>query len=157
MISVDRYVRRNIKRFKTPVPIKGFAPILGKEPKVCQTAHEAVQCIKSHDRVFIHEVVHSPHDLIKALSERRFELEGVETTGIFPTGIECLEEDTPEHRKAFTGNCQFIGAPSRKSLLRKPPHDCFLPMFLHEVPQHNRSPNFPIDVALMTLSPPNEH
>jgi acyl-CoA hydrolase len=30
-------------------------------------------------------------------------------------------------------------------------------MFLHEVPQHLRSPDFPIDVALLSLSPPNRH
>jgi len=136
--------------------LKGYDPIPNKEPVVCKTALEAVQCIKSYNRVFVHEIVASPYPLINALESRAAELEHVETTGIFPTGIECLEKDDELHKKAFVSNVHFCGPPSRKGIYRKSPHTCYVPMFLNEVGQHLRSPDYPIDVAIMTLTPPDK-
>jgi len=146
-----------MRRQRIRTPLKGFDPIPHHEPVVCKTALEAVQCIKSHDRVLIHEIAASPYPLIKALESRAHELEHVETTGIFPTGNECLDKDDELHKKAFVSNIHFAGPPSRKALFRKNPHVCYIPMFLNEVAQHLRSPDFPIDVALMTLTPPDKN
>ena len=148
--------RFGIRRNRSQIPLKGLDPIPGHEPKVCKSALEAVQVIKSRDRVFLHEIAAAPIDLINALATRAPELERVETTGIFPFGIEVLERDEDVYKKAFVANPQFCGPPSRKAICRPRPHTCYVPINLSEVGSMLRSPDYPIDVALLTLSPPNK-
>ena len=156
MLSTFSRTFKRIRRNRKQIPLQGFDPIPNHEPKVCKTALEAVQCIKSRDRVFLHEIAASPMELIKALASRAPELEHVETTGIFPFGIEVLERDEEVYKKAFVSNPQFCGPPSRKGICRPRPHTCYVPINLSEVGSMLRSPDYPIDVALLTLSPPNK-
>jgi acetyl-CoA hydrolase len=65
--------------------------------------------------------------------------------------------DDDAHRKSFRINEHFIGPHDRDPFKKKFPHPCFIPMYLNEVPQHLRSPDFPIDTALLTVSPPDRH
>ena len=160
MLCSLRSFARHARRVRFAPPVKGFMPIPGKTPKVVKSAAEAVSYIKSGQRVFIHEIAACPQDLLKALSDRAPELRNVECAGIFPTypsKVEPLQTDDEAHRRAFRINHHFIGPHDRVPFAKKHPHPCFIPMFLNEVPQHLRSPDYPIDVALLHLSPPDKH
>lgn len=158
MLSALSSARTYARRVRIPNPRKGFMPIPGKNPVVCKTALEAVQCIKSNDRVFIHEIASTPHELVKALETRANELKDVKVAGFFQTKIGELLKEDDFHLNAFKSNSHFIG-PNERPLIHKknPKAITFVPMFLTEVPQHLRSPDYPIDVSLLSLSPPDKH
>ena len=135
-------------------------PIPNKKPIIAKSAAEAMSYVKSNTRIFIHCIAACPQDFLKALSDRAPELKNIECTGIFPTypsKVEPLQIDDEAHRKAFRINHHFIGPHDRVPFAKKNPHPCFIPMFLNEVPQHLRSPDYPIDMALLHLSPPDKH
>eukprot|EP01084_Bolivina_argentea_P031511 58321_1 len=63
----------------------------GRHPKECATPHEAVECITSNQRVFVHGMCATPEILIQALCEnaqkndhRKIELIHLLTTGPAP-------------------------------------------------------------------------
>ncbi len=60
----------------------------------CQytTAAEAVEAVKSHHRIFVHGSAATPSTLLKALAERRDELENVEVVSISTLGEMPLAE-----------------------------------------------------------------
>ena len=60
---------------------------------------EAVRCIKSHDRVFLHSVAASPLRLIDAMTARAPELRGVEDVQLHTEGDAPYAR--PEHREAL--------------------------------------------------------
>ncbi|OHS93581.1 4-hydroxybutyrate coenzyme A transferase [Tritrichomonas foetus] len=148
---------RFFRRARVPFPPKGFTPIPGKYPIMCKTALEAVSIIKSNTRVFIHEIAATPQDLIDALCQRAPELRNVELTGIFPIKNGSKTEPLQDYPESFTTNHHFIGPYDRHAFAKTEPHPCFIPMYLHEVSQHLRAPDYPIDVGMISLSPPNKH
>lgn len=160
MLSTISRTFSSFRRCRQAPPVKGYIPIPGKSPKIVKSAAEAVSYVKSGQRVFIHCIAACPQELLKALSDRAPELRNVEITGIFPTypsKVQPLQTDDEAHRKAFLINQHFVGPHDRIPIGRKYPHPCFIPMLLNEVPQHLRSPDFPIDIALMQVSPPDKH
>ena len=68
-----------------------------------KTAQEAVEIIKSGDRVFIHTAAAAPSHLIQAMTERHFELENVEIIAAHTEGEVPYAED--RYRDSFTINC----------------------------------------------------
>jgi acyl-CoA hydrolase len=112
-------------------------------------------------RVYIHEIAATPHELFRALCDRAGELKNVSVACIFHClpggGQDPLEIDDPAHRLSFQTEHTFCGSSNREALGRTSPHTRFIPIYLYETPQLFMSPDYPIDVTLASLSPPDSH
>jgi 4-hydroxybutyrate CoA-transferase len=116
------------------------------------TPEEAVKIIKSNDRVFIHTAAGAPQQLINAMTERHLYLQDVEIISAHTEGDVPYAED--KYKGSFKINCFFVGHNLRKHVQRGRAH--YIPIFLSEIPDLFRSGKMPIDVAMVTVSPPNE-
>jgi acyl-CoA hydrolase len=117
------------------------------------TAEEAVSIIKSGDRVFVHSVAAAPKRLIEAMTARANELRVVEVVHLHTEGE--APYAAPELAKSFRVNALFVGANVREAVQQG--RADYLPVFLSEVPQLFRGGLLPLDVALITVSPPDRH
>lgn len=117
------------------------------------TPEEAVSSIQSGNRVFIHSVAQTPHVLIRAMVARASELRDVEICHMHTEGpLPYLEE---QYQQSFKPNSFFIGANMRKQLNQG--IGDYVPIFLSEIPLLFRRNILPIDVALIQVSPPDQH
>jgi len=116
-------------------------------------AEEALSIIRSHDRVFIHGGAATQQKLVKALVNRHSELSGVEITHLHTEGD--APYATPVYSKAFRVNAFFISKNVRSHVNET--NVQYIPMFLSEIPLFIRSGKFPIDVAMVQVSPPDAH
>lgn len=120
------------------------------------TAEEAVQCVRSGDRVFVHSAVAAPQLLINALTARAPELRNVEWIHLHHEGT--APYAAPEYRDSFKVSSLFIGANVRKATNDSRADNIdFIPVFLSEVPLLFRRKLLPIDVAMVQVSPPDTH
>lgn len=117
------------------------------------TAAEAVKHIKSGDKVYIHSVACAPQALIQAMTARGNELEGVEIYHLHTEGPAPYVE--PEYKDAFHVKAVFIGSNVRKAIHAG--RASYIPVFLSEVPILFRSNVVNLDVALISVSPPDKH
>jgi acetyl-CoA hydrolase len=117
------------------------------------TPEEAVKAIRSGDRVWIHPGTATPQRLVDAMVARGMELENVEVCHLLHFGT--AEYVKPEFAGHFRANNFFIGGNVRKAVNEG--RADFIPIFLGEVPALFRSGEMPISVALLHLSPPDEH
>ena len=117
------------------------------------TAEEAVKAIKSGDRVVLGHACGEPQLIVDALITRADELDGVEIAHEVPMGkgTYCL----PQYEKSFRHNALFSGKPSRQAI--KEGRADYTSIFLHELPILFTSGQFPIDVTMVTVSPPDEN
>ena len=117
------------------------------------TAQEALQCVQPGDRVFIHTAAATPVALVDALVARADELSDIE---IFHMHTEGKANYTlPEYAETFHTNSLFIGSNCRKAIAEGTAD--FIPSFLSEVPLMFRKNVIPLNVALVQVSPPDEH
>jgi len=117
------------------------------------TAEEAVKRIKSNDNVFIHSAAAAPSLLVNAMSNRHSELENVSIYQIHTEGDAPYCNEGME--KAFKVKAMFVGSNTRKSI--REGSNSYIPIFLSEAPKLFRRKIIPIDVALITVSPPDKH
>ena len=117
------------------------------------SSHDAVQLIKSGDRVFLHGSAATPVHLINELLKRHDELKDVELISITTLGD--INFDTPEFSKSFFFNSLFVSANTR-SVVNSDAGD-YVPVFLSQIPQLFRQNLLPIDVAIIQVSPPDNH
>ncbi|MCC7206170.1 MAG: acetyl-CoA hydrolase/transferase family protein [Anaerolineae bacterium] len=117
------------------------------------SAEEAVQAIQSNMRVFLTGNCSVPQTLVKALSERAHNLHNVEVTQVLTIGGGRIA--APEMEGHIRVNTMFISEDVRAAVNES--RADFTPIFLSEIPLLYRSGEFPIDVALVQLSPPDEH
>lgn len=117
------------------------------------TAEEAVKVIKSGDRVFIHSVAAAPQVLIQAMTERAASLQQVEVVHIHTEGPAPYAE--PQYSENFRVNSLFVAANIRQAV--QDGRADYTPVFLSEVPALFRKGVLPIDVALVQVSPPDQH
>lgn len=117
------------------------------------SADEAVKIIKSHHSVFIHTAAAAPGKLIEAMVRRSDELTGVK---IFQLHTENKAEYAePQYKGIFEIYSLFIGGNVRKATQEGRAH--FIPVFLSEIPGLFRSRRIALDVALIQVSPPDQH
>ena len=116
-------------------------------------AEEAVAVIKSKDRVFIHSVAAAPQSLIKAMTARAPELRDVEIVHLHTEGEAPYAQ--PQYAKSFHTNALFIGANLRGAV--ETGEADYIPVFLSEVPNLFRKGILPLNVALVQVSPPDQH
>ena len=114
---------------------------------------EVVKLVKSGDRVFIHGSAATPVGLIKALQGRHKELKDVELVSI--TNIGDVDFNKPEYRKSFFFNSLFVSENTRA--VANSAYGDYVPIFLSEIPRLFRKNVLPIDVALIQVSPPDDH
>ena len=117
------------------------------------SAEQAVQVIKTGDRVFIQGSAATPVHLVLALQQRHKELNNVELVSI--TNMGHIYFDKPEYRKSFFFNSLFVSANTR-AIANSSDGD-YVPIFLSEIPLLFRRNILPIDVALIHVSPPDLH
>ena len=117
------------------------------------TADEAVQLVKSGSRVYIGGGCGEPVELAQSLVWRRNELRDVEIVHVLTSGHAAYSAQGMEG--AFHVNSLFIG-PNVRGAVQEGRAD-FTPVFLHEIPRLFREGYLPIDVALISVSPPDEH
>lgn len=117
------------------------------------TAEEAVKLIQSNHRVFIHSAAATPKELVNAMAKRSGELNNVRIYSMH------TEWDAPyankEHASAFEINAFFVGSNIRKAVNEG--RASYVPMFLSEIPKAFRSGLVPLDVALISVSPPDNN
>ncbi len=116
------------------------------------TPEEAVKIVKSHDRVFLHSAAATPIRLVKALTDRHAELRDVEIVSLHTEGPAPYADDA--YQDSFIVNSFFVGANIRKQVQKGIAN--YVPIFLSEIPNLFRSGLMPIDVAMVTVSQPNE-
>lgn len=117
------------------------------------TAAEAVQVVKSGDRVYLQAAAAAPTVLANALTERASELRNVEICHLHTEGE--ARYANPELRDSFHVNSFFIGANVRHTI--KAGNGSYTPVFLSELPNLFRKNVLPLDVAFIHVSPPDNH
>lgn len=117
------------------------------------TAQSAVQAIESSDRVWIHPGCSTPACLVDAMVDRAPELSGVEVVHILTLG-EARYAD-PGMEGTFRHRALFVGGNVRQAINEG--RADFVPIHLSEVPALVTTGGLPVDVALIHVSPPDEH
>ena len=114
------------------------------------SAEEAVACVKSGDRVFVHGAAATPTELLAALSART-DLAGVELYHLHTNGPAPFVQ--PGAARGLHSNSLFTG-PDLREPIEQGRAD-FVPVFLSDIPDLFRRGVVPLDVALLSLSPPD--
>jgi acyl-CoA hydrolase/GNAT superfamily N-acetyltransferase len=116
------------------------------------TAEQAVQCVRHGQRVLIGSGAGEPSKLVDALSVRA-DISDTEIVHILTLGVATYAE--PRLGRRFRHNAYFIG-PNVREAVNDGRAD-YTPIFLSEIPELFRSGRVVIDVALISVSPPDEH
>ncbi len=118
------------------------------------TADEAVKLVRSGDTVCCQGGASVPVLLQEALSRRHAELRNVTITSGFNVHKEPAPFCKPEYKDSFLVNSIFISADQRAHVAAG--YGSMTPAFLGEVPAMFRSGEFPVDVAFINCSLPDE-
>src|ERR1019366_5204955 len=116
------------------------------------TPSEAVASIRSRTNVFIHGAAATPTPLIEAMAARR-DLLDVRLYHLHTAGPAPFAE--PGREREFLSNSLFVGAPLRPAVASG--HADYVPIFLSDIPGLFTNGIVKLDVALLQLSPPDEH
>lgn len=136
----------NVKMIKPPSWMRKYNEKL-------TTADKAIKIIKSGDSIIVQPGCAAPMELLRAMVRRKDELFDVKLYHILIVGdIPYLK---PGMEKHFRHRAFFIGANSRKAVNEG--RADFIPIFLSEVTLLFKNGILPVDVALINVSPPDEH
>ncbi len=117
------------------------------------SAEEAVRHVKSGQRVFLTGNCSTPQNFLTALVQRYEELKAVEIVQLLGVGPgDYVTSDMAEHIRI---NSLFI-APNLRKPIREGLAD-FTPVFLSEIPGLFRSGRLVLDLAVIQVSPPDDH
>ena len=117
------------------------------------TAEEAVEVIKSGNRIFLTGNVSVPQKTLGALVNRAQSLENVEICQALTIGpAEYVSPDMEGHLRV---NTMFISANVRKAVQEG--RADYTPVLLSEFPLLFKNHHLPVDVAMIHVSPPDEH
>lgn len=117
------------------------------------TAEQAVQQIPNHCRVFFGHGANEPLVLTEALVKNYQQYEDVEICHWVPMGTGAYTH--PEMQGHFRYNGLFLGAATRASVQEG--RADYTPFYFHQSPRFFTDGTFPIDIALVSLTPPDEH
>lgn len=113
----------------------------------------AVKRIRRGQRVFIGSGCAEPQSLVTALAERGPHLADNPVVHILTLGVAPYAEE--RFSDQFRHNAFFVG-PNVRGAIAEGRAD-YTPIFLSEIPALFREHRIPIDVALIAVSPPDEH
>jgi acetyl-CoA hydrolase len=116
-------------------------------------ADSALSAIQSGDRVYVGGGAGAPAVLLAGLAQRAAALRNVELVHV----LTFVNDPTcdPQYAGSFRHNALFIGDNVRSAV--QDGRADFTPIFLSEIPGLFRDSYLPLDVALISLSPPDEH
>ncbi len=117
------------------------------------TAAEAVKAVQSGQHVWIHGGCNNPIELIEALVARAPELENVELIHILTFGK--AEYTNAEYARSFRHRALFTGHNVREAVNQG--RADFIPVHLSMIPRLIYDGHIGCDVALIHISPPDEH
>ena len=117
------------------------------------SAEEAVSLIKSGNRIFSHGSACTPNFLIDELARQSSRLRDIEFVSITQQGN--VEVAKPQYKDHFYINSLFVSTPVREAVNSE--RGDFVPIFLSEIPLLFKNGILPIDVAIVTISPPDRH
>lgn len=120
--------------------------------KMCTSAEQAITCISSGDRIFVHGGAATPTELLEALYERHTFLKDIELIHIHLMGT--VPHTAKDFTQSFKAASLFVGENIRGALNYK--EIDYLPCFLSQMPNLFRKKVRAVDVALLHLSPPDE-
>lgn len=117
------------------------------------SAEEALSLIQSNHRIFLHGSACTPNYLVDELAKQAHRLRNVEVVSITVQGN--IEVAKPEYRDSFYINSLFVSAPVREAV--NSDRGDFVPVFLSEIPILFKNNILPLDVAIVQVSPPDQH
>lgn len=117
------------------------------------TAGEAVGLVRCGDRVYYGGNAAIPVALVQALAARRDELRDVQLNHVLLLGEDPLS--APGMEGHFRHNSLFVGPADRRAV--NDGRADYVPVFLHQIPRLFREGIVPLDVAMIQVSPPDEH
>ncbi|HCF50555.1 MAG TPA: 4-hydroxybutyrate CoA-transferase [Syntrophomonas sp.] len=120
--------------------------------RTCAAA-EAVRCIKSGHTVVVAHACGEPRSLTGAMSDRYDELENVKVVHRIGMG-ECRYAQ-PGMEPSFR-HVSLFGGPNTRQAINSGRAD-YLPRFISEIPALFINGIIPVDVALITVCPPDQH
>lgn len=118
-----------------------------------KTPAEAVQVVRSGDKVYYAGNAAIPQALVRALAGRRDELEDVQLSHVLLVGEDPLS--VPGMEGHFRHNSLFVGPADRKAV--NDGRADYMPIFLYQIPRIFKEGLVPLDVAMVQGSPPDEH
>lgn len=115
------------------------------------TSDEAVQLIKSNDKVVFQHDVGEPAELVRAMVRNAKNYKNVEISHMFSLGPGdyCKEE----YKENFHPNMWFISGQTRKACNDWGDYTTF---FFHELPELMRQGRVQVDVVLIQVSKPDK-
>ncbi|MCS6910669.1 MAG: hypothetical protein NZM11_08905, partial [Anaerolineales bacterium] len=117
------------------------------------SAEQAVTHIRSHQRVFLSGNCSVPRTVLAALVARAPRLENIEICQVLTVGP--ADYVSPEMAGHLRVNTLFISDNVRAAVNEG--RADFTPCFLSEIPGLFKSGRLPLDVALIQVSPPDDH
>jgi len=121
--------------------------------KMVQSAQQAVEVINSGHSVWVHSMAATPTLLIDALAKHS--LAHTDIT-VIQMHLENAEALAAPSLFGHLRNRTFFAGPSTRDLINSGDAD-YVPIFLSEIPKLFRSGRQKIDVALIQVSPPDDH
>ena len=118
-----------------------------------RTADEAIATIESGNHIFIGSGAAEPQKLVGSLVQRANAVFGAEIVHIMTLGVAPYVE--AKWGENFRHNALFIG-PNVRDAIAQGRAD-YTPIFLSEIPRLFERGRVPIDVALIEVSPPDQH
>ncbi|MEO0082494.1 MAG: GNAT family N-acetyltransferase [candidate division WOR-3 bacterium] len=112
---------------------------------------QALEILNPGDRMFIGSACGTPQRLVQALADRP--IEDVEIVHLLTLGVAPYAQETLATR--YRANAFFISANVRSAVWEG--RADYTPIFLSEIPTLFRSGRLPLDVALIHVTPPDEH
>lgn len=132
-------------------------PIMGKNPSWLKTADEAIEKaeLDSDQHVFVQGAAATPIELLRAMTDYgvRCDVRNVRLYHMHLEGPAPFAK--PENAKHFRSISFFIGGNVRPAV--QAGHADCIPIFLHEIPRVFNEGHVKPDIALIQVSPPDEH
>ena len=117
------------------------------------SAAQAVEAVKSGDKVFIHGSAATPLSLVNALLQRAGSIRGVELMAISTMGE--INWNSALVRDCFYLNSLFVSANVREWVNSEAGD--YIPVFLSEIPRLFNQGILPVDLAILQVSAPDRH
>lgn len=114
---------------------------------------KALNAVQSSNNVFIHTGAAAPHLLINELVNQSERLKNVQIYQLHTEGPAPYADE--KYRGVFFVNALFVGANVREAI--NSDRGSYIPIFLSEGARLFTSGQVPLDVALVTVSPPDKH
>jgi len=114
---------------------------------------EALGLIKTGDHIFVGSACGEPQYLVKGLVEKASHLSDNEILHVHTLGVAPYAE--PRYSERFRLNAFFVGINTRGAVAEG--RADYTPVFLSELPRLISRGMVPIDVALIQVTPPDEH